>query len=110
MDYYGSRVPIGGGVLYGKFRTHIDRLGAYAARRYAMGLCAQGAKEVLINICYAPSVSRPLDITIQSNKRPHTDPYTYFESGKFVAEVNNEWLNYNLLKLGTFYNEDIIIT
>ena len=109
MDYYGPRVPIGGGALYGKCLTHIDRLGAYAARRYAMELCAQGAKEVFINICYAPGVSRPLDITIQSNKRPHTDPYTYFETDKLVAEVNNEWLNYDLLKLGTFYNKDIAV-
>ena len=33
MDYYGPRVPIGGGALSGKDLSHIDRAGAYAARR-----------------------------------------------------------------------------
>ena len=32
MDFYGLRVPIGGGALSGKHLTHIDRIGAYAAR------------------------------------------------------------------------------
>ncbi len=31
MDYYGPRVPIGGGALSGKDLTHIDRAAAYAA-------------------------------------------------------------------------------
>ena len=33
MDYYGPRIPIGGGALSGKHLTHIDRIGAYAALR-----------------------------------------------------------------------------
>ena len=32
MDFYGPRVPIGGGALSGKHLIHIDRIGAYAAR------------------------------------------------------------------------------
>ena len=36
MDFYGPRVPIGGGALSGKHLTHIDRIGAYAAREAAV--------------------------------------------------------------------------
>jgi hypothetical protein len=36
MDYYGPRIPIGGGALSGKDLAHIDRAGAYAARRAAL--------------------------------------------------------------------------
>ena len=32
MDYYGPRVPIGGGALSGKDLSHIDRAGAYAVQ------------------------------------------------------------------------------
>ncbi len=34
MDYYGPRVPMGGGALSGKDLTHIDRVGARRARRW----------------------------------------------------------------------------
>lgn len=107
MDYYGPRIPIGGGALYGKCLTHIDRLGAYAARHYALEMVRQGAKDALISICYAPGLSRPMDITIQSNRRPPNDPYEYFESTNLAAQVNNAWLDYDLFKLGTFYNSGI---
>ena len=36
MNYYGLRVPLGGGALCGKHPTHIDRIGARAARDAAM--------------------------------------------------------------------------
>ncbi|MDP6040577.1 MAG: methionine adenosyltransferase domain-containing protein, partial [Candidatus Latescibacteria bacterium] len=36
MDYYGPRIPIGGGALSGKDFSHIDRAGAYAARYAAV--------------------------------------------------------------------------
>jgi S-adenosylmethionine synthetase len=107
MDYYGPRIPIGGGALYGKCLNHIDRLGAYAARRYALELCQQGADEAFINICYAPGLSKPMDITIRSKKGPHCDPYSYFDSGNLSKQVDTGWMNYDLFKLGTFYNEII---
>lgn len=71
-----------------------------------MELWAEWAEDAVVNICYAQCISRPLDITIQSNK--HINPYTnFFETDKLVAEVNNEWQDYDLLKLGTFYNDNI---
>ena len=45
MDYYGPRVPIGGGALSGKDLSHIDRAGAYAARHAALHAVRTGAGE-----------------------------------------------------------------
>jgi S-adenosylmethionine synthetase len=45
MDYYGPRVPIGGGALSGKHLSHVDRIGAYAAREAAVHAMATGARE-----------------------------------------------------------------
>lgn len=47
MDYYGPRVPIGGGALSGKHLSHIDRVGAYAAREAAVRAVQCGAGQIL---------------------------------------------------------------
>lgn len=62
MDYYGPRVPIGGGALSGKDLTHIDRAAAYAARKAAVECVAAGARECKVTLCYAPGVHEPLDV------------------------------------------------
>ena len=60
----------------------------------------------MINIWYAPGLSKTQDITIKSNKKPHKDPYEYFDSGNLVKYVDDKWLDYDLYKLGTFFNEN----
>ncbi|MCW5941449.1 MAG: methionine adenosyltransferase domain-containing protein [Fimbriimonadaceae bacterium] len=62
VDQYGPRVPIGGGALSGKDLSNIDRAGAYAARAAAVATVAGGATECRVRVCYAPNVSRPLDV------------------------------------------------
>jgi S-adenosylmethionine synthetase len=55
MDYYGPRVPIGGGALSGKDPTHIDRVGARRTREIALREVTQGAVgECLVRLTYAP--------------------------------------------------------
>ena len=63
MDYYGPRVPLGGGALSGKDLSHIDRAGAYAARRACSEAVRNGAGEALVRITCAPGVAEPLDVT-----------------------------------------------
>ncbi len=48
--------PIGGGALSGKHLTHIDRIGAYAARDAAVRAVTSGAEECLVRLAYAPNV------------------------------------------------------
>ena len=62
MDFYGPRVPIGGGALFGKDLSHIDRAGAYAAREAALDAVRQGARECKVLLCYAPNRDLPLDV------------------------------------------------
>jgi S-adenosylmethionine synthetase len=104
MDYYGPRIPLGGGALYGKDLTHIDRLGSYATRKYALELMARGASEAMVTICYAPGMNIPLDITLRTDIKPHIDPYGYFDFNEMRKLINCDDLAYKLDKLGTFYN------
>jgi S-adenosylmethionine synthetase len=105
MDYYGPRIPLGGGALYGKDLSHIDRLASFAARKYAIEQVSQGSKEALVHVCFAPGMNRPLDVTIKSNVRPHVHPYQYFNFTEMHKQINPQNLDYDLLSLGTFYNE-----
>ncbi|MFM7181523.1 MAG: methionine adenosyltransferase domain-containing protein [Verrucomicrobiales bacterium] len=63
MDFYGPRVPIGGGALSGKDLSHIDRAGAYAARRACVAAVAAGAPEAMVRVTYAPGMVEPLDVS-----------------------------------------------
>ena len=72
MDYYGPRVPIGGGALFGKDLAHIDRAGAYEARRIALDVVKGGASECKIVASYAPNLDEPIDVSfeIEGGGRP----------------------------------------
>lgn len=62
MDYYGPRVPIGGGALSGKDLAHIDRIAAYKARHAAVLAVAAGAAECKVTLTYSPARDEPLDV------------------------------------------------
>jgi S-adenosylmethionine synthetase len=65
MDYYGPRIPLGGGAVYGKHPSHIDRFGARQARRLAVDAVRRGAGECLVRVAYAPNVPEPLDVHVE---------------------------------------------
>jgi S-adenosylmethionine synthetase len=65
MDYYGPRVPLGGGAIYGKHPTHVDRFGARVARELAIDAVKRGAGECLVRAVYAPNVAEPLDVQVE---------------------------------------------
>jgi len=66
MDYYGPRVPLGGGAIYGKHPTHVDRFGARVAREMAVDAVKRGARECLVRAVYAPNVAEPLDVQMEA--------------------------------------------
>ncbi len=70
MDYYGPRVPLGGGALSGKDLTHIDRAGAYAARRACVEAVVAGADTCQSLVAYAPCVAKPLDVRWEGGRPP----------------------------------------
>jgi S-adenosylmethionine synthetase len=65
MDYYGPRVPLGGGAIYGKHPTHVDRFGARVARELAIDAVKRGAGECMVRAVYAPNVAEPLDVQVE---------------------------------------------
>jgi len=79
MDFYGPRVPIGGGALSGKHPTHIDRLAAFAARDAAVHAVKTGADECLIRLAYAPNTPAPIDICYELVGHGHRIPPGFFE-------------------------------
>ncbi len=55
MDYYGPRVPIGGGALSGKDFWKADRAGAITARRLALQAVERlGLREVFVTLAIRP--------------------------------------------------------
>lgn len=69
VDYYGPRVPIGGGALSGKDLSHIDRAGAYAARQAAVQAVRSGAGTCKVVVAYAPNRDEPLDVVYEMDRR-----------------------------------------
>ena len=69
MDYYGPRVPIGGGALSGKDLSHIDRAAACAGRQAALHAVRSGARECRVTLAYAPNRDLPLDVTYDMEPR-----------------------------------------
>lgn len=78
MDYYGPRIPIGGGALSGKDLSHIDRIGAYAARQAALQIVRSGAKSCQVTVVYAPNRNEPLDICYDIDGRGRPVSPNYF--------------------------------
>jgi S-adenosylmethionine synthetase len=107
MDFYGPRIPIGGGALYGKDLSHIDRLGAMAARKYALELVALGSKEAFVSVSYAPGMNNPLDVIIKSDVKLHRDHYQFFDFTEMQKVIQYNYIDYDLVRLGTFYNLDL---
>ena len=96
VDYYGPRVPIGGGALSGKDLSHIDRAGAYAARHAALHAVLTGAGTCRVTVAYAPNQDVPLDVVYEMDERVERRPREWFahsavrdryRGGAFVAEL-----------------------
>jgi S-adenosylmethionine synthetase len=81
MDFYGPRVPIGGGALAGKHPTHIDRIAAFAARDAAVHAVRTGAQDCLVRLAYGPNVAGPLDIAYEMTGRGHRMHASFFDHG-----------------------------
>lgn len=93
MDYYGPRIPIGGGALSGKDCSHIDRVAARAAREAAVHAVKTGAGECKVTLAYAPNVDEPIDVIYEMQGRGERKPAEWFghrrrvESGPSLIPV-----------------------
>lgn len=88
MDHYGPRIPIGGGALYGKHLTHIDRLASAAARQFCIDLVNAGSEEARVELAYAPGCSEPLEVKVQSSVRPDVAVQEYFDFRRMAERMD----------------------
>jgi S-adenosylmethionine synthetase len=70
MDFYGPRVPIGGGALSGKDPWRLDRAGALRARQIAVAMVETGfVREAQVTFVWGPRDQRPSGVTLVADGR-----------------------------------------
>ena len=107
MDYYGPRVPIGGGALSGKHLSHIDRVGAYAAREAAVRAVQGGARECLVRLAFAPNMAEPLEVTWEMTGRGERAPREFFAHQAMVGRYAATTINAAMGR-GTHFFDDAL--
>jgi S-adenosylmethionine synthetase len=69
-DFYGPRVPIGGGALSGKDPWRLDRAGAFRSRQIALAIVDTGfVRDALVTFAWAPRDRRPSHVEIVADGR-----------------------------------------
>ena len=67
-----------------------------------------GASESLIKVCFAPGMDEPLSVDISSDRKPPVSPAMYFRFEEMRQRINLSDMDYDLTRLGSFYNPDIL--
>ena len=104
MDFYGPRIPIGGGALSGKHMSHIDRVGAYAAREAALRAVRSGAKECLVRVAYAPNRAEPLDVYQALRGTGRRESAAFFHHDALAGRYDARAIGASLARGGHFYD------
>lgn len=74
-DYYGPRVPLGGGALSGKDPWRLDRAGALRARQLARAIVDTGfVQDALVTFVWGPRDRRPSHVAVVADGRPLPSP------------------------------------
>ena len=107
MDFYGPRVPLGGGALSGKHMTHIDRIGSYAARHAAVEAVASGASECLVRLTYAPNRPQPLDVFIDAAGSRWRPPQGFFDHGEMTGRYRPETISAEMARGTHFFDRGL---
>jgi S-adenosylmethionine synthetase len=107
VDFYGPRIPIGGGALSGKHIGHIDRIAAYSARAAAVTAVKSGVQECQVRLAYAPNQSDPLDISYEMTGRGHRMTADFFNHATMSQRYPGSLITRDL-GMGThFYDLDL---
>ncbi|MBK6582089.1 MAG: methionine adenosyltransferase domain-containing protein [Gammaproteobacteria bacterium] len=107
VDYYGPRVPIGGGAMSGKDLSHIDRAAAYALRQAAIHAVQGGARECLVTGVWAPNQGEPLDIIWQLADRGPRLPNEWFAHQAMMERQEVSVVDRRLATGRHFYDSDL---
>lgn len=104
MDFYGPRVPIGGGALSGKHLSHIDRIAAYAAREAAVRAVQSGAQECQVRLAYAPNIPLPLDICYEMTGRGNREGAGFFDHSQMAARYGGVMISAEMARGRHFFD------
>jgi S-adenosylmethionine synthetase len=107
MDFYGPRIPIGGGALSGKHPAHIDRLAAYAARKAAIHAVRTGAKECFLRLVYAPNSNQPLDVNWEMEGRGERQAKSFFDFDAMLGRIDSHAITAELGKGTHFWDANL---
>jgi len=100
MDFYGPRIPIGGGALHGKDFTNIDRSANLMAREYAIKYLQSSLDiECTVEACYAPNMKEPLHVKI--NGKTLDDRHAMVFREPVIAQNYSGILNWKPVRFGT---------
>jgi len=108
VDYYGPRIPIGGGALSGKHLSHIDRIGAYTARDAAVRAVQSGAGECLVRVVYAPNIRQPIDVLYEMTGRGDRQDKAFFEHPRMVDRYAGSVITRDLARGRHFFDEGLL--
>ena len=108
VDFYGPRIPIGGGALSGKHLSHIDRVGAYAARDAAVRAVQSGAGECLVRVMYAPNIKGPLDVSFEMTGRGNRQPKAFFDHAAMISRYAGPVIDRNIARGRHFFDQDLV--
>jgi S-adenosylmethionine synthetase len=114
VDFYGPRVPIGGGALSGKDPWRLDRAGAFRTRQIALAIVDTGfVRDALVTFVWAPRDRRPSHVEIVADGRtlPAADVARWLR--RFDPSLQATWeelrlaeVNYeNCARMGHFGRE-----
>ena len=107
MDYYGPRVPLGGGALSGKHLTHIDRIGSYAARQAAVHAVSTGAASCQVQLTYAPNLALPLDVNYRMEGPGERQPADWFAHEHLAGCYGSESITARLGRGRHFFDAEL---
>lgn len=108
MDYYGPRVPIGGGALSGKDLSHIDRAAAYSTREAAVRAVQTGARECRVTLAYAPNVDDPLDIDYRMDGMGERKEKSFFRHDNMYDRYRGVIIESALSQGGHFFEPEYL--
>ncbi len=108
MDFYGPRIPIGGGALSGKHLSHIDRVGAYAARDAAVRAVQTGAGECLTRLVYAPNIKQPIDVSFEMTGRGNRQPKAFFDHAEMINRYAGPVIDRDIARGRHFFDGTLV--
>ena len=104
MDFYGPRVPIGGGALSGKDLTHIDRASSYCAREAAVKAVQSGARDCMVRLAYAPNDLDPIDVEYTMERQVMQQGHGFWNHETICKRYRKIQIDYSMSQGGHFFD------